>query len=173
MKEDITRSKEFVIRKANRIDSRGFLDLLVALANFEHLEPPSTEGRKRIVNDIFSKKRLNLLVAEEYSSRNKKGKLVGYALYFYTYSSFLARPTFYLEDIFVLEDYRGKGVGRELFRRCVNEASKENCGRMEWSVLTWNKKAIRFYEKLGARRLSEWYFYRLTSEGIAQLASKF
>ena len=97
------------------------------------------------------------------------GKLVGYALYFYTYSSFLARKTLYLEDIFVLESHRGKGIGRDLFVRCVNEAKKNDCGRMEWAVLTWNKNAIEFYEKLGAKRMDEWYTYRLTKDSIDRI----
>ncbi len=96
------------VRYARREDSPGVIDLLVALANFEHLEPPDSASRKRILRDIFSKKIVKLLVAVDNDSR----KLVGYALYFFTYSSFLARPTLYLEDIFVLEDYRRQGIGR-------------------------------------------------------------
>lgn len=141
----------------------GFLKLLLALAEFEHLEPPSAGGQRRIIADIFEKKRLNLLVASE------RGKLVGYALYFYTYSSFLARPTLYLEDLFVLEEHRKKGLGSALLLRCIDEAVKQDCGRMEWAVLEWNKKAIGFYEKLGARRLDEWHFYRLTRDELKQV----
>ena len=94
---------------------------------------------------------------------------VGYALYFYTYSSFLARPTFYLEDIFVLKEYRHKGVGKQLFLKCVDEAYSNKCGRFEFSVLTWNKNAIRFYESLGARRLDQWYYYRIDGATIKKL----
>jgi len=156
----------YVIRRAKRQDSKGIIELLVALANYEKLEPPDQESRKRIIRDIFSKKMLRSFVASEKGS----GKLVGYALYFFTYSSFLARPTLYLEDIFVLEEHRKKGLGRDLFIKCVSEAEKEGCGRMEWSVLTWNKNAIDFYEKLGAKRLDEWYYYRLTADTITALA---
>ena len=152
------------VRRGRRADSAGFLKLLLALAEFEHLEPPSADGQRRIVADIFEKKRLNLFVASE------RGKLVGYALYFYTYSSFLARPTLYLEDLFVLEEHRKKGLGFALFLRCVDEAVKQDCGRMEWAVLGWNKKAIGFYEKLGARRLDEWHFYRLTHDELRQVS---
>jgi len=159
---------DYVIRHAKRKDSREIIELLIALANFEHLEPPDQESRKRIIRDIFStKKFLNLFVAAEKGS----GKLVGYALYFYTYSSFLARPTLYLEDIFVLEEHRKRGLGRDLFVRCVSEAVKRDCGRMEWSVLTWNKHAIEFYEKHGAERLDEWYYYRLTREKMNALTN--
>lgn len=153
----------FKVRKGRRSDSGRFLDLVTALARFEHLDPPSQEGKRRLVQDIFDKRRINLLVASEGKS------LVGYALYFYTYSSFLARPTLYLEDLFVLEEHRKKGVGFALFRKCVDEALAEECGRMEWAVLTWNKKALQFYEKLGARRLSEWYVYRLDERALSMV----
>lgn len=133
---------------------------MLALAEFEHLEPPSLDGQRRIISDIFEKKRLNLFVALD------RGNLVGYALYFYTYSSFLARRTLYLEDLFVLEKHRKKGLGYALFIRCVEEAVKQDCGRMEWAVLGWNKHAIAFYEKLGARRLDEWQSYRLTRDEL-------
>jgi GNAT superfamily N-acetyltransferase len=152
------------VRKASVKDSGAFLDLLVGLANFEHLEPPNGAAKRRILDDIFQKKRATLLLA------TLRGKTVGYALYFFAYSSFLARPTLYLEDIFVLEACRGKGVGLALFLACAKEAARQKCGRMEWSVLTWNSKAIEFYEHLGAKRLDEWYVYRLSSEGVARLA---
>ncbi|HYB04776.1 MAG TPA: GNAT family N-acetyltransferase [Nitrososphaerales archaeon] len=155
------------VRFARREDSPGVSDLLVALANFEHLEPPDSASRERILRDIFSAKIVKLFVAVDNDSK----KLVGYALYFFTYSSFLARPTLYLEDIFVLKDFRRQGIGRDLFLRCVREAQRHDCGRMEWAVLTWNEKAIQFYEKLGAKRLDEWYYYRLTDEKIKRLSS--
>jgi len=114
------------------------LKLLLALAEFERPEPPSADGQRRIAADIFEKKRLKLFVASD------RGKLVGYALYFYTYSSFLARPTLYLEDLFVLEEHRKKSLGFALFLRCIDEAVRQDCGRMGWAVLGWNKKAIGF-----------------------------
>ncbi len=155
------------MRRAQRKDSRGILELLMALADFEHLDPPDSAAKRRIIRDIFSKKKsLRLFVAADAIS----GKLIGYALYFYTYSSFLARPTLYLEDIFVLEKHRRRGIGRDLFMTCVSEAKRTNCGRMEWSVLTWNEHAIEFYEKLGAKRLEEWRQFRLTRESIKELS---
>jgi GNAT superfamily N-acetyltransferase len=158
--------KDAVIRKGKKADSGPFLRLLNALADFEHLDPPTAEGRKRIIEDIFEKKKVNLLVA--ISGKNH----VGYALYYYAYSSFLARPTLYIEDLFVLEEHRKKGIGLALFRRCEKEATKHGCGRMEWSVLNWNNKAIRFYESLGARRLDEWQVFRLTRDKFASAVRK-
>ena len=89
------------------------------------------------------------------------GEAVGYAIYFFTYSSFLARPTLYLEDVFVLESQRGKGAGKAFFAALRRIAKKERCGRMEWAVLNWNTPAIKFYDAQGARPLKEWTTYRL------------
>jgi len=153
-------------RRAKRSDATALLDLLIALANFEGLEPPDEEAKQRIVDDIFAKERLGAFVAVVGAKR------VGYALYFYSYSSFLGRPTLYLEDIFVLGEYRGRGIGSSLFHRCVREAHAKGCGRMEWSVLTWNHKAIDFYEKVGAKRLDDWYVYRLDSDQFEKIVDK-
>lgn len=152
-----------VIRAALRADSKSFLRLLVALAEFERLEPPTPAARRRIIRDIFERKKINLLLA--FDGRTP----VGYALYFYAYSSFLARPTLYLEDLFVLREHRRTGVGHLLFLSCVRKAKRRGCGRMEWSVLNWNKSAMKFYDRLGARRLSEWTVYRLDSRRLARL----
>ena len=154
---------ETVVRRARATDVEGFVELVLALARFEKLDPPSRAGRDRLVDDVFRKKRINLFVAAEGS------RLVGYALYYYTYSSFVARPSLYLEDLFVLEDHRKRGVGFDLFRRCVDEAVARRCGRMEWSVLTWNSKAMRFYERLGAKRLSDWSLYRLDGRSLSRV----
>ncbi len=155
-----------IVRTGKRTDTEQFLGLVQALARFERLEPPSEGGRKRLVDDVFKRKRVRLLVA------SKGKRLVGYALYFFSYSSFVAKPTLYLEDLFVLEEYRKLGVGFALFRRCVDLAISSGCGRMEWAVLTWNEKAIRFYDKLGARRLSDWYVYRLDEAGLAKIPKR-
>jgi GNAT superfamily N-acetyltransferase len=151
------------IRKARRSDSKQFIGLVRGLANFERLEPPSAAGRRRLTNDVFRRKGIKLFVALA------GGRLVGYALYFFTYSSFLAKPTLYLEDLFVLQEHRKHGIGFALFRRCVEEARARGCGRMEWAVLTWNSKALEFYERLGARRMSDWYVYRLDEKGMERV----
>jgi GNAT superfamily N-acetyltransferase len=148
-------ASDVTIRRARRVDGKGFVHLLLSLAKFEKLEPPTSAARRRILRDIFQRKVVSLFLAI------CQGRPVGYALYFYTYSSFLARPTLYLEDIFVAQPFRGKGVGAELFRRCVKQAILADCGRMEWAVLGWNINAIEFYENVGARRLDEWHNYRL------------
>ena len=155
--------KNAVIRKATKKDSKSLLELLIGLAKFEHLDPPNAEARRRIISDVFEKKRAKIFLA--FVGR----KPVGYAFYFYTYSTFLARPTLYLEDIFVLETFRRRRIGLALFMKCINEAARNDCGRFEFSVLSWNRNAIRFYEKLGARRLKEWHYYRITQDTIKKL----
>jgi GNAT superfamily N-acetyltransferase len=150
------------VREATEADARGFLKMVVTFADFEHLKPPSPAAQRRLVEDIFVNKRLSLLLAEE------GRELLGYALYYFTYTSFMARPILYLEDLFVLEDKRGRGTGLALFRRCVDEAVRAGCWRMEWQVLTWNRKAMAFYEGLGGKRM-DLYVYRLDRGGLGRV----
>ena len=155
------------IRRARSQDSGAFLLLVKALAKFEKLEPPSPTAARRLIRDTFStKKKLNLLLAFS------DGKPAAYALYFFTYSSFLARPTLYLEDIFVLEEFRRKKIGKRMFLTLVREAKRIGCGRMEWAVLAWNKNAIKFYENVGAKRLNEWHYYRLDQRALESLSRR-
>ena len=95
---------------------------------------------------------------------------VGFALYFFTYSTFLGRPSLYLEDLFVLPDERGRGAGRALLRALGKVAMARGCGRMEWTVLDWNAPAIRFYRRIGARLHREWIHTRLTGAPLRRLA---
>lgn len=140
-----------------------FLSLVRALAGFEHLRPPSAAAGRRMLHEVFDRKTIHLIVAES------EGKLIAYVLYFFTYSTFLAKPTLYIEDLFVLEKHRGAGIGRRLFLECVDEALRRRCGRMEWSVLNWNSKAIKFYEGMGARRLGEWSVFRMDEKALGRL----
>ena len=141
------------IRPYRKGDARDFLRLVAELARYEKLTPPSAAAGRRMVRDIG--RRIHVLLAEE------AGEAVGYAIYFFTYSSFLARPTLYLEDVFVLESHRGQGAGKAFFAALRKIARAKKCGRMEWTVLDWNKPSIRFYEKLGARLMKEWILCRL------------
>ena len=137
--------------------------LIKELANFEHLEPPSTEAISRLKRDLSSENPFliaHLAIAD--------GKPVGYACHYFTYSTFLALPTLFLEDIFVLDQYRRHGVGSKLLEFCIVEAQRKGCGRMEWNVLDWNINAINFYESTGARILREWHVVRLKSEDFGR-----
>jgi len=95
---------------------------------------------------------------------------VGFALYFFTYSTFLGRPSLYLEDLFVLPEERGNGAGKALLRQLAKIALRRGCGRMEWTVLDWNRPAIRFYKRLGAGLRKEWILTRLTGAPLRRLA---
>jgi GNAT superfamily N-acetyltransferase len=158
---------DVVIRAAAAQDGETFLALVDALADYEKLDRPSPEARGRLLNDAFGPEphRIQVYIAEV------EGKAVAYAITCETYSSFLALPTLYLEDLFVIPDARRLGVGRAIFRYLAGEAVRRGCGRMEWVVLDWNQLAIDFYEKLGARHLKEWYTYRLTAEQLAEMVS--
>jgi GNAT superfamily N-acetyltransferase len=98
------------------------------------------------------------------------GAAAAYAITFESYSSFLALPTLFLEDLFVLPDARKHGIGRAMFRFLAGEAVRRGCGRMEWVVLDWNQLAIDFYDKLGARHMKDWYLYRLTADQLKEIA---
>ena len=95
---------------------------------------------------------------------------VGFALYFYNFSTFLGKRGIYLEDLFVEPEYRGQGIGKALLQRLAQIAKDEDCGRMEWSVLTWNQPSIDFYQRLGAVTLEDWRTFRLTGEALERLA---
>jgi len=151
---------DMAIRRAVADDAPALLGLIDALADYEKLTPPDEAAKSRLVRDIFGgKPRLEAFLAEV------DGTPAGYTLIFETYSSFLALPTLYLEDFFVLPAYRGRKVGAGLFRAMIAEARARGCGRMEWSVLDWNRLAIDFYERFGAKRLDEWRYYRMTLTG--------
>jgi GNAT superfamily N-acetyltransferase len=141
------------IRPFEKRDARDLTSLIRALAKYEKLRPPSPAAAKRLIADIG--RRIRVMMAEV------DGKCVGYAIYLFTYSSFLARPTLYLEDVFVLPEHRRGGIGGKFFRALQGAATREKCGRMEWVVLNWNKPALNFYQKLGATPLDEWTTYRL------------
>jgi GNAT superfamily N-acetyltransferase len=155
-----------VIREASSGDGAVLLDLIDALAAYERLAPPGADARERLLRDGFgTEPRFKTYLAE------LDGRAVGYAIVLSTYSSFLALPTLYIEDLFVRSEARGKGVGHALFKHLARQAVAQGCGRMEWAVLDWNRLAIAFYERAGARRLTEWFTYRLTREQLDRLAA--
>jgi GNAT superfamily N-acetyltransferase len=150
-----------LIRKLEPADVPRWLELIDGLADYEKLARPDAEARTRLAADALSSPpRFQTLLAEV------DGQLVGYAMYFFTYSSFRARPTLYLEDVFVIPEQRGKGAGVALFRACAREAVANQCARMEWQVLDWNEPSIKFYERLGARHLADWLPFRLDDEAL-------
>lgn len=144
------------IRPATRADGKDILRLITELALFEKLTPPDNKARRRLIKDAFSPEPpFKILLAE------LDGKVVAYAFYFFTYSTFLARKTLYLEDIFVSETFRNLGIGRLLFNKLLQIAKKEKCGRIEFIVLHWNKNAINFYRTFNAKIMKDWLFFRI------------
>jgi GNAT superfamily N-acetyltransferase len=147
-----------VIEKVEAKTFIDFLDLIDKLADYEKLAPPNEEARKRLRRDCLSDK------PKYQAFIGKVGdKYVSYVIFFFTYSSFLALPTLFLEDIFILEKYRRQGVGKKMFEFLREIAKREDCGRIEFTVLKWNKSAQEFYERNQAKRL-DWFLYRLVKE---------
>lgn len=135
----------------------SFIELLNALADYEELDRPDADAVERLRSDAFGDRRRFEAVLAMVNNQ-----AVGYAIYFETYSSFLAKPTMYLEDVFVLEEFRGAGVGSALFDYVRTEAIHRGCGRMEWQVLEWNTLARDFYHHRQAEWMKQWLPYRLT-----------
>lgn len=126
---------------------------MAALAAHEKLPPPPRAAQRRLIRDLGRK--LHARVAE------RDGRVVGFALYYFTYASFRGRPVFHLEDVYVTPEARGRGAGRAFFRAFRALARRAGCVRLEWIVLRSNRSALRFYEALGARPLVGWLTYRL------------
>jgi GNAT superfamily N-acetyltransferase len=146
-----------VVRRSVPEDAAVILTLVDALADYEKLAPPSAAARERLIRDLFGPRpRLDCWLAF------LDGSPAGYAFALESYSSFLALPTLYLEDLFVLPEYRSRKAGYALFSEVLSEARRRGCGRMEWTVLDWNQLAIDFYRKLGGQHLKEWHLYRIT-----------
>jgi GNAT superfamily N-acetyltransferase len=146
-----------VVRRAVETDAQAILTLIDALADYEKLRRPAPEARERLIRDLFgTTPRIEGLLAFV------DGQPVGYAIIFETYSTFLASPTLYLEDLFVLPEYRGRKAGYALFDEVKREAVRRSCGRIEWTVLDWNQLAIDFYKRLGGEHMKQWQLYRIT-----------
>jgi GNAT superfamily N-acetyltransferase len=139
-------------------------DLIRQLAKFEKLEDQVETTEELLRAGLFGPRPYAETVIAE-----KDNQPIGFALFFHTFSTFLARPGIYLEDLFVLAEHRGRGVGRALLAHLAQLAVERGCGRLEWAVLNWNQEAIRFYERVGAKPNSEWTVYRLTGEALSSL----
>jgi GNAT superfamily N-acetyltransferase len=152
------------IRAAEPADVPLIADLIRQLAKFEKLEDQVETTEELLRAGLFGPRPYAETVIAE-----KDNQPIGFALFFHTFSTFLARPGIYLEDLFVLAEHRGRGVGRALLAHLAQLAVERGCGRLEWAVLNWNQEAIRFYERVGAKPNSEWTVYRLTGEALSSL----
>jgi GNAT superfamily N-acetyltransferase len=153
------------IRPGTRRDVPLVVTLIRGLAEYEKLRHEAKATAARIRRHGFGRPRyFETLICEQ------DGEAVGFALYFFTYSTFLAAPTLYLEDLFVVPEARGRGAGKGLLAELARIARRRGCGRMEWAVLDWNAPSIQFYESLGARLRKDWILTRLTGKPLAELA---
>jgi GNAT superfamily N-acetyltransferase len=156
---------EFIIRPARVEDAPLILELIRDLATYERAPNEVTATEEQLVDVLFGERpAAEVLLAFEGKSP------VGFAVFFYNFSTWLGRPGLYLEDLFVKPEKRGKGYGRALLVELAKIARDHECGRMEWAVLDWNEPAIKFYHALGAKPMDEWTVFRLTRDGIARLA---
>lgn len=154
----------FTIRPAVPSDAETIYQLIFQLAIYEKLENDVVTSADELRKQIFENNYAEVLMAEE------NGTPVGFALYFFNFSTFVGKPGLYLEDLFVEPEYRGKGYGKKLLIELSKIAIAQNCGRMEWSVLDWNKPAVDFYKSLGAKPMDEWTVFRLTETEITNLS---
>ena len=156
---------DFQIRPARVEDVSIILELIRDLATYERAPDKVTATEEQLADVLFGEQpAAEVLLAFEGESP------VGFAVYFYNFSTWLGRPGLYLEDLFVKPEKRGKGYGRALLVELAKIARDRGCGRMEWAVLDWNEPAIKFYRTIGARPMDEWTVLRLTRDGIEKLA---
>jgi GNAT superfamily N-acetyltransferase len=153
------------LRDARVADAPAIFDLIQSLATYEKLAHQVTGSVASLQQHLFGDRPYaNAIVAEV------DGRIVGFALFFYNYSTFLTKPGIYLEDLFVLPDYRRFGIGKALITAVAKRAVAEGCGRFEWSVLDWNESAIAFYQRLGADVLPDWRICRVTDAALQKMA---
>lgn len=157
--------EKFTTRVATIADVPVILELIRALATYERAPNEVTATEEILKETLFGKK-----PAAEVLLLFENKTAAGFAVFFHNFSTWLGRPGLYLEDLFVRPEHRGKGYGRALLIELAKIARERDCGRMEWAVLDWNEPAIQFYCKLGAKPMDEWTVFRLTREGIANLA---
>jgi len=160
------------IRFAQKSDVKSILSFIQALAEYEKLSHEVIASEPLLCDSLFSDNPdAEVIILEVEDSDETEPKAVGFALFFHNYSTFLAQKGIYLEDLFVLPEYRGKGYGKALLTQLARIAKERDCGRLEWSVLDWNTPAIEFYQSLGAEFMNGWTVNRLTGKTLNNLAN--
>jgi GNAT superfamily N-acetyltransferase len=157
-------STALTVRRGTARDVPTILALIRGLARYERLATQMKATARDLRRDGFGRQRyFETLICR------RGGEPIGFALYFFTYSTFMGKPTLYLEDLFVVPAARGAGAGRALLGALARVAVRRGCGRMEWAVLDWNRSAIRFYQRLGAQLRKEWILTRVTGPALRRL----
>jgi len=162
---------QFTIRPATIEDVPAIFSLILALADYEKLSDKVTGNIEALQEDLFGTKPCIEALVAEIESDQEPAQIVGFALFFTSYSTFLTCKGIYLEDLFVLSEYRGMGIGKALITHLAQIAVARKYGRFEWSVLDWNEPAIAFYTRIGAEVLPDWRICRVTGKSLEQLGS--
>ncbi len=160
-----TKIPGFKILQAEKKDIKLIKDLIYELAVYEKLSHQAIASESDLETYLFSEKKVAEVLLGYFNE-----KPVGFALFFQNFSTFLGKPGIYLEDIFIREEFRGRGFGKALLIQIAKIAMERDCGRMEWAVLDWNKPSIDFYKSLGAKVMDEWLINRLTGDALKKLA---
>ena len=151
-------------RYANDTDVKLILYFIKELATYEKMQDEVVATEELLQNWIFVKKKAEVIFAMV------DGKEIGFALFFHNFSTFVGRAGIYLEDLFILSEYRGKGYGKAVFKRLAKIARERGCGRLEWSCLDWNQPSIDFYLSLGAQQMKDWTLYRVEGITLSDMA---
>lgn len=159
--------KPIHIRLAKKSDIPDILSFIRDLAEFEKLSHEVVATEEKLAATLFGERSVAEVFIAEW-----EGKKAGFALFFHSYSTFLAKPGIYLEDLFVRPEFRSKGIGEALLKELAKLAMERNCGRLEWSVLDWNTRALKFYHSLGATPMSDWTVQRMTEKVFSDFAQK-
>jgi GNAT superfamily N-acetyltransferase len=162
----MSESTDLTIRAATEQDVPRILAFIKALAEYERLSDAVVATEAGLRHSLFGPRAYAECLLAEW-----KGTPAGFALFFHNFSTFLGRPGLYLEDLFVVPEARGRGIGRTLLRHLAGIAAERNCGRLEWSVLDWNESAIGFYRSIGAEPLDDWTIFRLQGDALARVAA--
>lgn len=162
----MTPGNNLIVRFAEPADYSVLFKLIEGLAEYEKLSHAVTGNALALQEHLFGSRRyVEAILAES------QGQAVGFALFFHNYSTFLTKPGIYLEDLFVLPEYRRQGIGKSLLTKVAQIALERDCGRLEWSVLDWNESAQAFYRSMGASILDDWRICRVTQDALIQLGS--
>lgn len=165
-------NSEFTIRQAIAEDVPQIFGLIQALAEYEKLSHQVTGTSEDLQEHLFGNRVYAEAIIAEIDSKELDSKIVGFALFFPNYSTFLTKPGIYLEDLFVLPEYRRRGMGKAMLSYLGKLALERDAGRLEWSVLDWNESAIAFYQSMGAKVLPDWRICRVTDDALVSLAAK-
>lgn len=158
--------KTFTIRDAVRQDIPTILGLIKDLARYENLLAEVEANEDTLNKWLFVKEKAEVLIGEY------DGAVVGYALFFHNFSTFIGRAGIYIEDLYIKPEFRGRGFGKAFFKYLAKITLERGCGRLEWACLDWNQPSIDFYLSMGSRAMDEWTIYRLTKHELAALAKE-